>query len=75
MISTDSSTKLSLSSSRSSFIGMTRDSSNKHFFRLEMWKVLWTGTDIKEMDKDQSKNGQSRTREGKSAQEPGIIKL
>ncbi|GJZ07420.1 hypothetical protein Tco_0541213, partial [Tanacetum coccineum] len=33
------------------------------------------GTDIKEMDKNQSKNGQSRTREGKSAQEPGIIKL
>ncbi|GJU35056.1 hypothetical protein Tco_1183410 [Tanacetum coccineum] len=32
-------------------------------------------TDIKEMDKNQSKNGQSQTREGKSAQEPGIIKL
>ncbi|GKC93325.1 hypothetical protein Tco_1158767, partial [Tanacetum coccineum] len=29
------------------------------------------GTDIKEMDKNQSKNGQSQTREGKSAQEPG----
>ncbi|GJU08900.1 hypothetical protein Tco_1125330 [Tanacetum coccineum] len=42
MISTGSSTKLSLSSSRSSFIGMTRDSSDKHFFRLETWKVLWT---------------------------------
>ncbi|GJQ97750.1 hypothetical protein Tco_0008889 [Tanacetum coccineum] len=42
MISTGSSTKLSLSSSRSSFIGMTRDSSNKDFFRLETWKVLWT---------------------------------
>ncbi|GJX25427.1 hypothetical protein Tco_0231723 [Tanacetum coccineum] len=32
------------------------------------------GTDIKEMDKIKAKNGQSRTREGKSAQEPGIIK-
>ncbi|GKB57841.1 hypothetical protein Tco_0914027 [Tanacetum coccineum] len=42
MISTGSSTKLSFSSSQSSFIGMTRDSSNKYFFRLEMWKVLWT---------------------------------
>ncbi|GKD60282.1 hypothetical protein Tco_1297791, partial [Tanacetum coccineum] len=42
IISTGSSTKLSLSSSQSSFIGMTRDSSDKHFFRLEMWKVLWT---------------------------------
>ncbi|GJT52563.1 hypothetical protein Tco_0978720 [Tanacetum coccineum] len=41
IISTGSSTKLSLSSSRSSFIGMTRDSSDKHFFRLETWKVLW----------------------------------
>ncbi|GKF73115.1 hypothetical protein Tco_0219447, partial [Tanacetum coccineum] len=41
MISTGSSTKLSLSSRRSSFIGMTRDSSDKHFFRLETWKVLW----------------------------------
>ncbi|GJS84807.1 hypothetical protein Tco_0751348 [Tanacetum coccineum] len=40
IISTGSSTKLSLSSSQSSFIGMTRDSSDKHFFRLEMWKVL-----------------------------------
>ncbi|GJY55396.1 hypothetical protein Tco_0454511 [Tanacetum coccineum] len=39
MISTGSSTKLSLSSSRSSFIGMTRDLSDKHFFRLETWKV------------------------------------
>ncbi|GJQ91268.1 putative reverse transcriptase domain-containing protein [Tanacetum coccineum] len=29
-------------------------------------------TDIKEMDKNQSKNGQSQTREGKSAQEPGV---
>ncbi|GJU90542.1 hypothetical protein Tco_1302965 [Tanacetum coccineum] len=38
--STGSSIKLSLSSSRSSFIGMTRDSSDKHFFRLETWKVL-----------------------------------
>ncbi|GJU69867.1 hypothetical protein Tco_1256126, partial [Tanacetum coccineum] len=37
-----SSIKLSLSSSRSSFIGMTRDSSDKHFFSLETWKVLWT---------------------------------
>nr|GFB97374.1 hypothetical protein [Tanacetum cinerariifolium] len=35
MISIGSSTKLSLSSSRSSFIGMTRDSSDWHFFRLE----------------------------------------
>ncbi|GKE58076.1 hypothetical protein Tco_1497261 [Tanacetum coccineum] len=42
MIFTGSSTKLSLSSSRSSFIGMTRDSSDMHFFRLEPWKVLWT---------------------------------
>ncbi|GKE68153.1 hypothetical protein Tco_1526225 [Tanacetum coccineum] len=42
MISTGSSTKLSLSSSRSSFIGMIRDSSDKHFFRLKTWKVLWT---------------------------------
>ncbi|GKD99736.1 hypothetical protein Tco_1387720 [Tanacetum coccineum] len=42
MISTGSSIKLSLSSSQSSFIGMTRDSSDKHCFRLEMWKVLWT---------------------------------
>ncbi|GJZ69492.1 hypothetical protein Tco_0633042 [Tanacetum coccineum] len=42
MISTGSSTKLSLLSSRSSFIGMTRDSSDRHFFRLETWKVLWT---------------------------------
>ncbi|GJY32277.1 putative reverse transcriptase domain-containing protein [Tanacetum coccineum] len=41
IISTGSSTKLSLSSSRSSFIGMTGDSSDKHFFRLEIWKVLW----------------------------------
>ncbi|GJR65885.1 hypothetical protein Tco_0011950 [Tanacetum coccineum] len=39
MISTGSSTKLSLSSSRSSFIGMTRDSPDKHFFILETWKV------------------------------------
>ncbi|GKA64203.1 hypothetical protein Tco_0763809 [Tanacetum coccineum] len=31
-----------MSSSRSSFIGMTRDSSDKHIFRLETWKVLWT---------------------------------
>ncbi|GJU90229.1 hypothetical protein Tco_1302652 [Tanacetum coccineum] len=38
-IYTGSSTKLSLSSSRSSFIGMTRDSSDKHFFRLETWKL------------------------------------
>ncbi|GJX00815.1 hypothetical protein Tco_0184728, partial [Tanacetum coccineum] len=37
-----SSTKLSLSSGRSSFIGMMRDSSDRHFFKLEMWKVLWT---------------------------------
>ncbi|GJT95636.1 hypothetical protein Tco_1091154 [Tanacetum coccineum] len=42
MISTGSSTKLSFSLSRSSFIGMTRDSSDKHFFSLETWKVLWT---------------------------------
>ncbi|GJT66276.1 hypothetical protein Tco_1017756 [Tanacetum coccineum] len=27
---------------RSSFIGMTRDSSDRHFFRLETWKVPWT---------------------------------
>ncbi|GJW46115.1 hypothetical protein Tco_0077761 [Tanacetum coccineum] len=33
---------LSLSSSQSSFIGMMRDSSDRHSFRLEMWKVLWT---------------------------------
>ncbi|GKD83883.1 hypothetical protein Tco_1350722 [Tanacetum coccineum] len=38
-------------------------------------KFLIPCTDIKEMDKGQSKNGQSRTQEGKSAQEPGIIKL
>ncbi|GKB74383.1 hypothetical protein Tco_0935795, partial [Tanacetum coccineum] len=38
-------------------------------------RVHRSGTDIKEMDKNQSKNGQSQTREGKSAQEPGIIKL
>ncbi|GJV62035.1 hypothetical protein Tco_1468135 [Tanacetum coccineum] len=25
----------------SSFIGIMRDSSNKHFLRLETWKVLW----------------------------------
>ncbi|GKB58963.1 hypothetical protein Tco_0915149 [Tanacetum coccineum] len=37
--------------------------------------TIRSGTDIKEMDKNQSKNGQSQTREGKSAQEPGIIKL
>ncbi|GKC60274.1 hypothetical protein Tco_1087872 [Tanacetum coccineum] len=42
MISTGSSIKLSLSSSRSSFIGMMRDSSDRHFFKLETWKVLWT---------------------------------
>nr|GEX99040.1 zinc finger, CCHC-type [Tanacetum cinerariifolium] len=40
MISTGSSTKLSLSSSRSSFIGMTRDSLDRHFFKLETWKGL-----------------------------------
>ncbi|GJS76008.1 hypothetical protein Tco_0725889 [Tanacetum coccineum] len=39
MISTGSSTKLSLSSSRSSFIGRIRDSSDNHFFRLETWKA------------------------------------
>ncbi|GKF82677.1 hypothetical protein Tco_0244333, partial [Tanacetum coccineum] len=37
--------------------------------------TIRSGTDIKEMDKNQSKNGQSQTREGKSPQEPGIIKL
>nr|GEU65610.1 hypothetical protein [Tanacetum cinerariifolium] len=42
MISIGSSIKLNLPSSRISFIGMTRDSSDRHFFRLEMWKVLWT---------------------------------
>ncbi|GJY05243.1 hypothetical protein Tco_0371183, partial [Tanacetum coccineum] len=42
MISMGSSTELSLSSSRSSFIGMMRVSSNRHFFKLETWKVLWT---------------------------------
>ncbi|GJW62086.1 hypothetical protein Tco_0111421 [Tanacetum coccineum] len=39
MISTGSSTKLSLSSSRSSFVRMTRDSSDRHFFRLETSNV------------------------------------
>ncbi|GKD12389.1 hypothetical protein Tco_1196796 [Tanacetum coccineum] len=39
IISAGSSTELSLSSSRSSFIGMTRDSSDRHFFRLETWKI------------------------------------
>nr|GEV60059.1 retrotransposon protein [Tanacetum cinerariifolium] len=38
IISIGSSIKLSLSSSRSSFIRMTRDSSDRHFFRLEAWK-------------------------------------
>ncbi|GJY39392.1 hypothetical protein Tco_0425756 [Tanacetum coccineum] len=41
IISTGSSTKLSLSSSQISFIGMTRDLSHKHF--LEMWKVASCG--------------------------------
>nr|GEV33795.1 hypothetical protein [Tanacetum cinerariifolium] len=40
MISIGSSTKLSLSSSRNSFIGITRDSSDKHFFKLEIWEDL-----------------------------------
>ncbi|GKB35105.1 hypothetical protein Tco_0880047, partial [Tanacetum coccineum] len=47
MISTGSSTKLSLTSRRSSFIGMRRDSSDKHFFRLETWKILLGLKDFK----------------------------
>ncbi|GKD80188.1 hypothetical protein Tco_1342809, partial [Tanacetum coccineum] len=42
IISIDSSIKLSLSSSLSSFIEMIRESSDRHFFKLETWKVLWT---------------------------------
>ncbi|GKA19668.1 ribonuclease H-like domain-containing protein [Tanacetum coccineum] len=37
--------------------------------------LMLEGMDIEDMDKNQSKNGQSQTRKGKSAQEPGIIKL
>nr|GEU90536.1 hypothetical protein [Tanacetum cinerariifolium] len=43
IISTGSSTKLSLSLSQISFIGMTRDSSDRHFFKSEMWKIFSRG--------------------------------
>ncbi|GJS15261.1 hypothetical protein Tco_0409733 [Tanacetum coccineum] len=37
-----SNTRASVKGGRSSFIRMMRDSSDRHFFRLETWKVLWT---------------------------------